>query len=77
MITTDNIFGTYIYLATCTAALCACFYFEPIFTNFEESSAYSSIGAFVLYPLISYIYINFLLCLYYCISLKGSQKMYF
>jgi hypothetical protein len=55
VITTDNIFGTYIYLATSLAALCACLYFENIFYSFERDSSYASIGGFVLYPLISYV----------------------
>ena len=55
MITTDNIFGTYIYLATGIAALCSCVYFENLYYSFAATNKLNCIGAFVLYPVISYV----------------------
>ena len=55
MLTRDNLFGIYMHLAANLCALCAAFYFENLFISFEESSAYSSIAAFLLYPGISFI----------------------
>ena len=51
MLTRDNLFGIYMHLAANLSA----FYFENVFLSFEESSAYSSIAAFLLYPGISFI----------------------
>ena len=50
MITRDNIFGVFMHLATNLGALCAAYYFEHVYLNFEESGEYTSIVGFILYP---------------------------
>ena len=54
MITNDNLMGIYLHLSFMISALCAAFYFEIPFIEFENSGDFGSIGAFVLYPMISY-----------------------
>lgn len=55
MITRDNIFGVFMHLATNLGALCAAYYFEHVYLNFEESGEYTSIVGFILYPGIAMI----------------------
>jgi hypothetical protein len=54
MITNDNILGVFLHISIALAALCSTFYFEVIFFDWYKNSPYSSIGGFLLYPLIAY-----------------------
>jgi hypothetical protein len=54
MITNDNIFGVFLHITFALAALCAAFYFEVIFFDWYKNSPYSTIGGFLLYPLIAF-----------------------